>query len=104
MSWKEKQSIIKIKKILTKNKHNIARLIVSEEFMLQLNDYADLIEIEEKRLKKRQDHSFDGRENSSEDYMDMTYLWDVPIYLSDHIVHGAVMEMLDGEFFVLKNI
>lgn len=104
MSWKEKKSIIKIKTMVEKNKHNISRMIVSEEFMLQLNNYADLLEIEDRRLVMKSEHSFNGVDNSSEDYMDYTFLWGVQIYLSDHIIHGAVLEMLDGEFFVLKNI
>ena len=101
---KERKSVIKIKTMIDKNRHNISRIIVSEEFMLQLNNYADLVDLTEKKLKKKEIHSFDGRDNSSEDYLDITYLWDVPVYLSDHIIHGAVLEMLDGEFFVLKNI
>jgi hypothetical protein len=101
---RERKSIIKIKKMIEKNRHNISRIVVSEEFMLQLNNHADLIEMEEKRLRMKSEHSFNGVDNSSEDYMDFTYLWGVQIYLSDHIIHGAVLEMLDGEFFVLKNI
>ena len=72
--------------------------------MLQLNNYADLVELEEKRLKMKSEHSFNGIDNTSEDYIDVTYLWKTPVYLSDHIVKGAVLEMLNGEFFVLKNI
>lgn len=101
---KERKSIEKIKAMIEKNRHNISRIIVSEEFMLQLNDYADLVELEDKRLRMTQEHSFNGIDNSSEDYIDVTYLWKVPVYLSDHIIHGAVLEELGGGFIVLKNI
>lgn len=101
---KERKSINKIRAMMTKNKHNISRVIVSEEFMLQLNDHADMVDITEKRLKMTTEHSFNNIDNSAEDIIEETLLWGVPVYLSQHIIHGAVLEMLDGEFFVLKNI
>ena len=85
---KEKKSILKIRTLVKKNSHNVEKLIVSEEFMIQLKSYPELIEMD----------VVDG-----EDY-DYTYLWGVPVYLSSNIIHGAVMEMENEEFFIFKNI
>lgn len=105
MSYRsEKKNLNKIKLLIEKNKHNVNRIVVSEEFMLLLKDHAEDVEIEERRLKMKVEHSFNGIDNSGEDEIDMTYLFGVPCYLSDRIIHGAVLEMRNGEFFVLKNI
>lgn len=101
---KERKSINKIKLMIKKNKHVMKRLVVSEEFMLQLQEHADLLEITEKKMKATQDYSAHGKDHLTEETMEITFLWGVQVYLSDHIIHGAVMEMLNGEFFVLKNI
>ncbi len=104
MSKKERNNLNKIKLLINKNKHNISRIVVSEEFLLILKEYADIIEIETKKLKMTSEHSFAGVDNTSEDYIEITYLFGVPCEISTHIIHGVVLEMVDGEFFVLKNI
>lgn len=101
---KEKKNIKKIKALINKNRHLISQIIVSEEFMLLLAQNADLVDIETKRLKMSSDYSFNDISHKTEDYFDQTYLFGLPCSLSTHIIHGAVLEMINGEFFVLKNI
>jgi len=101
---KERNNIKKIRSLINKNRHVIARIVVSEEFMLTLANYADLIEIETKQVKMTSDYSFQGHDHKTEDIVDQTYLFKVPIVLSQHIIRGAVLEMDNGEIFVLKNI
>lgn len=101
---KESRNLSKIKTLMGKNKHNINRIVVSEEFMLLLQDHASEVEIETKKQLLKVEHSFNGIDNSSEDEIETTYLFGVPCFLSDHITSGAVLEMRNGEYFILKNI
>lgn len=100
----ESRNLKKIKILVNKNKHNINRIVVSEEFMLLLKDHADEVEIETRIQRMKVEHSFNGIDNTAVDDFEMTYLFGVPCDLSERLITGAVLEMKNGEYFVLKNI
>lgn len=101
---KERSNVKKIAKLINKNRHLIDRIIVSEEFMLKLAENADLVDIDEKIIKMTSDYEFDKHTHKTEDEISQTYLFKVPCFISAHVIHGAVLEMKNGEYFVLKNI
>jgi len=101
---KERKNIKKIKTMIKKNKAGLDRIIVSEEFMYQLQENADLVDLEEKSFTKNGEYVRNDVTNKTEDNIDITFLFGVPCYLSNTILHGAIFEMASGEFFVLKNI
>jgi hypothetical protein len=101
---KKRKNLLKIKTLIEKNKDFIGRIVVSEEFLQLLQDVADMVDIQTKRLKMSMEHEFNGIENKSEDYIDVTFLYGVPCDISTYIVKGAILEMKNGEHIVLKNI
>ena len=80
-----KKTIKNLKNILSKNRSKILYLLVSEDFMLRIKERSELLKIEE--------------------YEEGKYsLFDVPLKFSNMLKEGAVFEMSDGEFIVLKGI
>lgn len=101
---KERKNIKKIKTMIEKNKHGINRIIVSEEFMYQLEEHADLVNLENKQFNQENEYIRNDITNKTEDVVDITFLFGVPCYLSNTILTGAILEMANGEFFILNNI
>jgi hypothetical protein len=99
-----RKNVNKIKLIIKKNKKQIFRLVASEDFMLKLQDCSDLIDIEEKQLEVKSDYEFNDIKHKVINPIDQTFLWGVPCFLSNVIKSGAVLEMQDSSFVILKNI
>jgi hypothetical protein len=88
----QRKNIIKLEKLIKKNKTFIHRIVVSEEFMNVLLLNADLVKIDDKDIKSE----------NSPDPIRTTYLWDIECVWSFGIKKGCVLEMEDGTYIVLS--
>lgn len=93
---KLRKLIIKFKLIVKKNQDFIKRIIVSEDFINQLYKVPNAIEIEVK-----QDMS---KKNGEATEADVWFLFGIETVMSSIIKKGCVLEMISGEWTVIKGI
>jgi len=82
----------------------MTRLIVSEMFLQSLQDYPDLVELDERTISVETTH-FDKNEQSHEDAIEekIWHLFGVPIYVSPAMKYGLMFEMKSGQIVGLNN-
>jgi len=79
-----KKFINNLQLLLSKNKDHISRIVVSLDFMEKLAKFPQFLKISE--------------------IDDDWFLFDVPLKESNVLNSGAILEMKNGEFIVLKGI
>ena len=85
----------KLLKLIKKESDSVEKIFVSEEFALELKNKAKYIKIDVRQYRPK-----DSR--SKEEVFDQYFLFDIPMFFSNIITKGAVMEMKNGETIILK--
>lgn len=99
-----RKNISNLHEIIVRNMSKIRRLIVSTDFMLNLKEAADLIEINSSIEKGTKQHDFQEVHATYTEEDEIWFLWDVPLTFSNTLAKDAIMEMLDGSNVIIEGI
>jgi len=99
-----RKNVNNLREIVDKNFVKINRLIVSYDFMTNLQEAADLIDISSSIEKDERQHDFQEVHSTWTEENEIFFLWGVPLTFSNTLAKNAIMEMKDGNNVVVEGI
>lgn len=99
-----RKNVVNLRLIVERNYSQITRLIVSYDFMLNLKEAADLIEINNQTENETKQHNFQEVHATYTEENEIWFLWGIPLTFSNSLAKDAIMEMRDGSTVVIEGI